>query len=688
MNIASTLKSTGVAVAAALAHTVFAGTYTWLSSPADAKWNTTSLNWSDGTTSGVAWVNYNDAAFANTAALTVNPIGDISAGNITKTGSANLLLTETTGTGLLSWTGWFSCGANVYFRTPLGDDGNGLHFDVVGGIARLQRHNSHTGGTFLRNSSSAANYRAFVINGVQSGTGDGSDLALGPVPDTVRTNIVIEGGNVVLHNDGEITIHKNRTILIRADQTFFVSPNENSILHIKGDIVAENHGTTKYPTWSRICSLGNWKGRTVLYGTNYVGKLLVTGNMEIREGQTRVIVAAEGTGTNAAFYAQGNGSAYSTTYGYLLVSGGRLWNSQAGHNFQTGNYGHLDIAGGTVQMTYSSSGDGEFLNGYGSPGKITIRDGGFLLCGKLRLSETTAGDGGEVFLEEGGTFSVRRIGLNFADKRKGTVHFNGGAIQSLQGNAGTNVVEDATNANWDGCNFVVEAGGAVFDTSNGQNIWFGRPLVSGVAAGETDGGVVCKLGSGRTVFFNEVANHSYTGPTRIEAIGDGNGARTLDCRIANALPAATTLQVGPGTTAKFNNFAQAVGRVEGKGRVEGGARLSVTGAVAPVFNGAYGVLTFKEPCGLTGDLVISGDASGCGCLKFEQAGQDVSGLALTVDTSALDDEASGDFYKIIDAPNGYTGMIDARGVADPWQVKYTPTAAYLVCRKPFVMVVR
>jgi hypothetical protein len=33
-------------------------------------------------------------------------------------------------------------------------------------------------------------------------------------------------------------------------------------------------------------------------------------------------------------------------------------------------------------------------------------------------------------------------------------------------------------------------------------------------------------------------------------------------------------------------------------------------------------------------------------------------------------------------------MINASGVADPWQVKYTPTGAYLVCRKPFVMVVR
>ena len=52
------------------------GTYTWLDSPANGTWDTSSLNWSDGTTDGVAWVDDasapNDAVFGTSSTKSVS----------------------------------------------------------------------------------------------------------------------------------------------------------------------------------------------------------------------------------------------------------------------------------------------------------------------------------------------------------------------------------------------------------------------------------------------------------------------------------------------------------------------------------------------------------------------------------------------------------------------------------------
>ena len=288
--------------------------------------------------------------------------------------------------------------------------------------------------------------------------------------------------------------------------------------------------------------------------------------------------------------------------------------------------------------------------------------------------------------------------------QKGIVHFNGGAIQSQQGNEMTNVVENATHETGAGTVFQIEEGGAIFDTSNGQNIWFGRPLISGVTGGGIDGGLTCKLGSGRAVIFDQVANHTYTGPTRVERIGN-SGTGTLQCRIANSLPATTTLQIGPGCQAGFNlwagsagsaereagDLAQTVARVEGTGTVIYNSLLTVTGGVKPAYTNAYGTLTFTKSgttfSGATYD--VAADASGCGCIKFNQSGQDISGLTLNIDASSLDKDTAHNYgYKILDAPNGFTGEFQAGNVADPWYVEYTSTAAYLRYHSPFVITVR
>ena len=590
------------------------------------------------------------------------------------------------------------------------ETGNGLHFDVRGNTF-LKRENTHTGGTYIKNSTSSDSMRAFAING-SNGPGyqynpTGNDLALGAVPDTVRTNITIKGGNVALFVDLSFTntIHKNRTIFIEDNQTFFVSPAGR--IDIMGSINGANAGTTAYPTATRLHAYGegSWHGLTVLHGTNYFGKLQVSGRLQIAEGQTTLVTSSAGVDTSAALYIVGDNSAYNDQRGYMLVSGGRLVNSQNSYRFETSKYGHLDIAGGYVSMTFNTSKSeyGEFLNGLTHPGKVTIRDGGMLSCSRFRLTQTDAGNGGELFLENGGTLRVRWFGVDFKIAgNKGIVHFNGGALQSHQGNAGTNVIENATHENWAGKVFQIEEGGAIFDTSNGQNIWFGRPLVSGVAEGDIDGGLTCRLANGRAVIFNQLANHTYTGPTYVERIGD-SGTGTLQCRIANALPSATTLQVGPGCQAGFNTWAgsagsaereasdlqQTVARVEGTGKLIYNSLLTVTGGISPFFDGTYGTLTFSKSgttfSGATYDIVA--DANGCGCVKFESAGQDISGLTLNVANFAvLDKDAPRGTYKILDAPKGYVGTFAKSDTwSDEWDVRYTDTAAYLRLKRGLVI---
>ena len=702
------MKKLIVVASVILTCTVNADTLYW-NGGTGGNWDTTTANWTDANGTATAWVRGSDAVIDASATRGIPVKSPVHADNILFVNGTQAITLGDVGT--LSWQGWAqSSGGTVSFSCPLTDEtGNGLHFDVRGNTF-LRRKNTHTGGTYIKNGSSSG-IKAFAINGATNAKDnpDGEDWALGAVPDTVQTNIYINGGNVALFVDSSFTntIHKNRTIFIEDNQTFFVSPSGK--INIMGSINGANAGTTAYPTATRLHAYGegSWHGLTVLHGTNYFGKLQVSGRLQIAEGQTTLVTSSAGVDTSAALYVVGDNRAYNDQRGYMLVSGGRLVNSQNSYRFETSKYGHLDIAGGYVSMTFNTSKSeyGEFLNGLDYPGKVTIRDGGMLSCSRFRLTQTDAGNGGELFLENGGTLRVRWFGVDFKIAgNKGIVHFNGGALQSHQGNAGTNVIENATHANWAGKVFRIEAGGAIFDTSNGQNIWFGRPLVSGVAEGDIDGGLTCRLANGRAVIFNQLANHTYTGPTYVERIGD-SGTGTLQCRIANALPVATTLQVGPGCQAGFNTWAgsagsaereasdlaQTVARVEGTGMLIYNSLLTVTGGVSPVFDGTYGTLTFNKSgttfSGATYDIVA--DANGCGCVKFNQAGQDISGLTLNVaNFAALDKDAPRDTYKILDAPNGYTGEFAVGNLPDSWSVKYTSTAAYISYKKGMVLIIK
>ena len=206
--------------------------------------------------------------------------------------------------------------------------------------------------------------------------------------------------------------------------------------------------------------------------------------------------------------------------------------------------------------------------------------------------------------------------------------------------------------------------GAVFDTSNGVNLWWNRPLVSGV---EQDGGLR-KLGaaSGENILILMTTNR-YNGVTSIEGGG-------VQLRADNALPPGTTVRmsgVNPyldaytfDTTSPSRSTEQWLSRVEGSGDLRSCSQLHVTNSLAPSVNG---VLAFANPCDLRGDYEIVGNSNTCSRLYFKGK-QDISGLTLKIaNVAAMDQHARSTFYKIVDAPNGFTGTF---GLAADWPMKW------------------
>ncbi len=220
-----------------------------------------------------------------------------------------------------------------------------------------------------------------------------------------------------------------------------------------------------------------------------------------------------------------------------------------------------------------------------------------------------------------------------------------------------------------------------------MNLWWGKPLQSGVGAGETDGGLF-KKGSGILVLLSA---NAYNGPTVLK------GGR-IQARVDGAVPAGTTLRLVGGSGTRFiattyesetpqRDTAQALGRVEGSGELDFMTASSVTGSVAPA---ADGTIQFMTACALSGDYEVTAtaDGSGCSCLKVA-GGQDISKLSVKLmNVQVFDREAPRNTYKILDAPNGYVGKFHAGQMPETWHPRHTATAVYLSPITPFVFVLR
>ena len=660
-----TTRAAAMLAAATLATGAAADTLYWAGGTSGT-WDDSTACWTNSASSTPGpWQDGSDAVFAKDVSgdHTVTVSGNRTANGISGGGSPYTFK----GSGTISWTDWFARTANTTFNVPLTDNGGGLRFDAKGFIY-FKVANTHTGGTWVKGSSSSLNPFAITIG----------DRAFGAVPAQKQTNIVWQGGNVALYaENGAKTLHANRTIRVVDGATFWIATGDP--IEIKGDIVGDINATYGLPSGTRLQvgrDASTWTGLAKLSGTNSVGRIKVLSQLEIAGGRTSVARGTQADNENAPIYIVGNGNEYKTRVGRMLVSGGELVNSQSdARYFETQSYGQLDVAGGSVIATNVL-----FLNAYGSPGKVTVRDGGLLHCGTFRLSQTGTGTGGELFLCTNGVLRVNQIETSGS---AGAIHFNGGRLQRTSSDG--DAIANASGTTWNSISFLVEAGGAVLDTSNGKSISFPKALSSGVAEGETDGGLTCILSGGNVVVLT-AAGSTYNGPTRLEG---PNG--TLQCRTANVLPAGTTLQVGPGTTASFESaapmdVAQAVARVEGTGSIVNNSQLTVTGAIAPKFNDDYGTLTFAKTCPLSGvTLEITGDAKGCGCVKFAP-GQDISGLSLSVaDISAFSKEMPSTTYKIVE---NYSGRFASANLPAGWKVRYENDAVYLRYANALVIYVR
>ena len=663
------------AASAALAAAASGGTtYTWLASPASQDWNTSSLNWKNSGGQSACWVDSpsdpNNAVFpsgsAQTILLSSGPryVNDITVNaKHTFTGSGN---------GRLNVAGTFSLGASITFQA--GFTGNSVRIG---------------GGKYLMDSNHGRGQQLLTYIEGEAAVGAGNDLVWGPVPASPSVNIVVSGGSPCLLV--RTAYGPNRLIRIADGATLRLGNNQNPVLgSIQGTISGDPDATLGFSTNTILetSSMGwGWKGTVVLDPgtgrTNDVGRLNATLNLKLASGVTRLGTGIRnGVRSNSPFYVHGN-NAYSADFGNLLVDGAEIFASQSDILADVESCAQITVTnGGRINMPHV-----EWLQ---RDARLTIANGGSVELGTLRLYGPSSSDAGEINIEGGGTLATRYIDIYAETGRKGTVRFNGGRIQSSAGAGNFMRLRGAAAADpesyWSEMRFLVCGKGAVFDVSNGRDIYWSRPLLTGVAEGASDGGLTVAGADAATGTLVFTCTNFYSGPTVISNA-------TLQARVDYALPANSTPRLIGGDRACFyatdfgsparhttNSFV----RVEGSGICYSSSRLLVDGSVAPDCGGE---LLFNHPCHLSGNFEIRGDAAGCGMVKVENGRQDISALTLTP-TSMGAMRSNHRDYRIFEGE--YVGVfrLAADFPEDRWKVRYQSDGVYLVPVDPTVMVIR
>ena len=643
---------------------IVAQDYTWMASPANATWDATSLDWN----SGAAWADGNNAVFGASSQTTLaipaeRLVNDLTINNVAYTFN---------GTGPLRVKGTI---------TPVGANDQNFNVPLASG---------NTDGS-LRFYSTGVDWRSAYLNSVDNlqtktvlaGTvflmakGDGS---FGPAPAAPAENITIESGNPTIFANGAVTVNANRIVKIASGAALWTG--SNSPFTYKSQIVAEPDEGSDYSQDTYVKIRSNWGGLVTFdpgeNRTNAFGRLVIdTRRLKLASGTTVVTGPATSTGDSAITYVKGNGTTFSTDRGYLLVEGGELYSPamEDGKDryVDVGAYGQVVVQNsGKVVMTNGV----QWLNGLNSPGKLTVANGGVFAVNQLRVSQSGTSQS-EVHLDEGGLIAVHQLRMDNAST--GLFAFNGGSLQATKENR---AFYAGSETSWENVSFTVGEKGAGFDLSNGVNLWWGKPLHSGVAEGETDGGLF-KKGTGILVLLSR---NYYNGPTVIES-------GRVQARVDHAVPDGTTLCLGGGEDTKFtastydsetprHDTVQVIGRVEGSGALDD-MGASTVGGVAPAVDGT---IEFQTTSTLSGDYEVTiGEEGACSLLKVA-AGQDISHLKVkVVNEDALDKETA---YKILDAAGGYAGKFDESVLPNGWSLKYESSGVYLRRTRGMLIVVR
>ncbi len=402
---------------------------------------------------------------------------------------------------LVNDAGTFVLNSAFLSGTGENEPDGGMHF-ICSKTVRLSASGStFKGGTWLEGNMTLQNF-------------SGSDGAFGAVPSSPTNNIFIKGNVTIFGGNGSdnYTLHRNRNIAIDAGKTVTIGANSSGTgFRIGGEMNVPDGETcttntiVKFDGWGGLVVLDTGDGRT-----NRLDRMQVLKRLEIASGTTVVRSPYVNSPTESGpLFVSGNGSAYADGAGDLKVSGGNLVIEGSDRYVTANRYAQVVVSGGKI----SALGDyAEYHNGLSSPAKLTVENGGVFEFYRIRLSQSTQS---EINVNTGGVLRVAYFTMYGADT--GYLNLNGGTIAVYSSPAVTPqdterfIGGNTSLDNWKNVSVRVLAGGARFDTA-GYSRRVNKPLVSGVASGETDGGLT-KLGGGTLTM---TAVNTYNGPTRLE----------------------------------------------------------------------------------------------------------------------------------------------------------------------------
>ena len=567
----------------------------------------------------------------------------------------------------------------TYLPYPIGTD---TDLPTDGGLIT----DSLTGYLFLQNY--ANTFRGGLhIAGTGGAVGVESNQTLGQTPASPEDNIFFEcPSNTVsskLVSHGNVTLSANRNIRIGNGVTAQLSGyNSSSRLTVKGAISCENpeHGhlyTVAYSSSSPgPVTLDPGADRT-----NRLSRLRVGVPTTIASGTT-LLQGSTGSGDNdkSPLHIKNGGS--------LTVSGGEV--RTTGSGMYATMSGPLTISGGLVDLQ-----ERELLHAYSAAATTTVKNGGRLNVGSIRMSGAAGTDTDAsksvLNLETGGV--IRATGDIYIHRvhsgHKATVNCNGGTLEWANtaashscpvGTDGDHSLNNTVN----GITWNVKEGG--FVVSNDVICYFRPALISGAAS---DGGVT-KWGSSTFALFN--TGNTFNGPLTIMQGG---------FRLGNSgvIPATGTARVAAGAAFYMNTYAQTLARIEGSGTFgelnRPGSQLTVTSAIAPgMGEDALGTLTISGGAINIADgtaLEIDVDAQGnSDCLSYP-ADLDLSKMALHVnDGTKLNKDYTYTIARLGTGAILTTPFASVAGLPESWHVKYDTANGLVQLRytSPFTIIVR
>ncbi len=536
------------------------------------------------------------------------------------------------------------------------------------------------------------------LRGTGGCVGIEANAAVGATPSSPTDNIFFEGASntvsTIFAGHGNVTLNANRNLRIGNGVTARVGAyNASSSLTIKGTFSCENPETgflmsANFSGTSTGVTLDPGAGRT-----NHIGRLLVKQPLTIASGTTLLenTVPMSDTGDERWGGVNNGSPLHVQSGGVLTVTGGEL--VKRGGRLTTQN-GTLVISGGVVDLTGSG---GEMLHANAAPATTTVKNGGRLNVGVVRIGGGGAGTDATksvLNLETGGVVRVANYLYVHPNNTgyKATVNCNGGTLEwantanayapysSNTGNSGSIYGNSMAGIAWN----VLEGGLVV---SNDCNCYFTPALKSGAAG---DGGVT-KWGSATFALRN--TGNDFNGPVSIMQ-------GPFRIAASGVIPATGTARVAAGAAFYMNTFSQTLARIEGSGTfgevVNNGTKLlTVTSAIAPgMGEDDLGTLTISGgEINIADNTALEIDVDNAGhsdCLSYP-ADLDLTKMALKVnDGTKLNKDYTYTIARLGSGAILTTPFASVAGLPETWHVKYDTANGLVQLRytSPFTVIVR